>query len=162
MYTFKIYINGNDDLKKKYIEAAKKHNEMVLDPYPNAGFDLFTPTNIYYVGNSTLILDTQVVGAMFTNDQVPIAYLMFPRSSIIRTNLRLANSIGLIDSGYRGNLIASFDTKGQDEQYTIQEYTRLLQVTAFNGFPFYVKIMDHLEELGITLRGVGGFGSTGI
>ena len=36
-------------------------------------------------------------------------YYMYPRSSLSKTKLRLANSVGIIDSGYRGNLIGMFD-----------------------------------------------------
>jgi dUTP pyrophosphatase len=86
---------------------------------------------------------------------------MYPRSSLSKTSLRLANSVGIIDSGYRGNLIGMFDLLGI-ESYEVNQYDRLVQVCAPGLVPIYVEIVDMLEDLGThTLRGTGGFGSTG-
>ena len=74
--------------------------------------------------------------------------------------MRLANNQGIIDAGYRGNLIGMFDCI--EQEYYIQEYLRLLQICAPGLMPIYVNIVDTFEDLGqSTLRGDGGFGSTG-
>jgi len=100
-------------------------------------------------------------------------YYMDPRSSISKTFLRLANSRGIIDSGYRGPLIGVFDVIKQrisshpyDNHVLSSFASRFDRVTQLCGpslEPILVTIVDSLEELGErTERGTGGFGSTGI
>lgn len=97
-------------------------------------------------------------------------YDMRPRSSLSNTNLRLANSVGTIDAGYRGHLMGKFDlislepipnTDFNKFGYVLDKYVRLVQICAPGLLPILVKIVDTKEELGDTIRGVGGFGSTG-
>ena len=88
---------------------------------------------------------------------VPQAFYVYPRSSIYKSNVRLANNVGIIDSGYRGNLKAAFDVYGPDK-VSIPPITRLLQICMPNLSPFQIVIVDELDE---TSRGEGGFGSTG-
>jgi dUTP pyrophosphatase len=85
------------------------------------------------------------------------AYFMMPRSSISKTPLRMANSIGLIDGGYRGELIAMVDNI-KNEPYTVEKGQRLFQVVAPDCSPIFYELVSELSE---TTRGVGGFGSTG-
>ena len=80
-----------------------------------------------------------------------------PRSSIAKTPLRLCNSIGLIDGGYRGEIMAVVDNV-KSEDYTLEPNQRLFQIVAMNGSPIHFEIVDELSE---TTRGKGGFGSTG-
>ena len=83
-----------------------------------------------------------------------------PRSSISKTPLVLSNHVGIIDSGYRGNLIAMFrNLSGED--YHVEQYTRLIQVCHSSLKPFIVRLANSAEDLGNTSRGSGGFGSTG-
>ena len=86
-------------------------------------------------------------------------YYMYPRSSISKTPLMLANHVGIIDSGYRGNLIGAFRCLDSNP-YTIEKHTRLLQVTHPSLCPIYVDMVNE-SELSNTTRGSGGFGSTG-
>ena len=65
--------------------------------------------------------------------------MIFQRSSIAKTPLRLSNTPGLIDKGYRGELMAAFDNLN-DEDYTLKAGTRLIQVVAFF---FTVNQLDH-------------------
>ena len=85
------------------------------------------------------------------------AYYLFPRSSISKTPLRLSNSIGLIDGGYRGEIMAVVDNI-KTEDYTVEPGQRLFQLVAMDGSPIHFEIVDELSE---TSRGSGGFGSTG-
>ena len=85
------------------------------------------------------------------------AYFLMPRSSISKTPLRMANSIGLIDGGYRGELIAMVDNIKADP-YTVEKGQRLFQVVACDCSPIYYELVGELSE---TSRGAGGFGSTG-
>ena len=84
-------------------------------------------------------------------------YLLMPRSSISKTPLRLCNSVGLIDAGYRGEIMAAVDNIKQ-EDYTINSGQRLFQIVAMDGSPLSFELVDKLSS---TSRGAGGFGSTG-
>ncbi|SBS83706.1 dUTP pyrophosphatase, putative [Plasmodium ovale] len=87
---------------------------------------------------------------------VNTSFLLFPRSSISKTPLRLANSIGLIDAGYRGEIIAALDNTS-DKEYVIKKNDKLVQLVSFSGEPLSFELVDELDE---TSRGEGGFGST--
>jgi dUTP pyrophosphatase len=147
----------DEELKEFYKEAVKKHNSQNLE-FPNAGFDLFCPENLQTINNSTFCLDTKIVCSMTNQQNEFLSYYLFPRSSIIKTPLRLSNSVGIIDSGYRGNIKAVFDVK---LDYNIEKYSRLVQICSPTLKKIYVRIVDNIEDLGITERGSGGFGSTG-
>ena len=84
-------------------------------------------------------------------------YLLMPRSSISKTPLRLCNSIGLIDAGYRGEIIAAVDNI-KKESFEIKVGERLFQLVGMNGSPINFRLVDELTE---SERGSGGFGSTG-
>lgn len=96
------------------------------------------------------------LGARKLYETVRKSYFLLPRSSISNTPLRLSNSVGLIDSGYTGELIAKVDNLS-DTEYTVSKGTRLFQVVLPNLEPFSFTIVDKLVE---TQRGNGGFGST--
>ncbi len=85
------------------------------------------------------------------------AYYLFPRSSISKTPLRMSNSIGLIDGGYRGEIMAMCDHI-KSEPYTARKGERLFQLVAADSSPIHYELTDILSE---TSRGGGGFGSTG-
>ena len=89
----------------------------------------------------------------------PVGYFLYPRSSTgTKTPLRLANSIGIIDAGYRGNYIAAFDNI-REPVFTVERLQRLVQICPPNlTYPMRVELVEELEE---TERGAGGFGSTG-
>ena len=151
------------------MDAANKHNDKVDNsPYPDSGFDLYQPKKIRLVPINPVLLeiyscDMKVKAAMYEGAQ-PVGYYMYPRSSITKTPLRLANSVGIIDSGYRGNLGAKFDEIEGWVGWESEDYHRLLQICSGTLKPFRVVIVDTVEELnkhGDTERGEGGFGSTG-
>ena len=161
-----IFVDSNDDyLKQLYIKYAKMHNNKITnDPFYDAGFDVFLPINNNTFKKSiTNKVDFNIkCCAKIYNDSGSYftPFYTYARSSISKTPLRLANNQGIIDAGYRGNLIGMFDC--MEEEYYIQEYLRLLQICAPGLIPIYVNIVDTFEELGqSTLRGDGGFGSTG-
>jgi dUTP pyrophosphatase len=160
----KIYIN-NEELKNKYIDHIEKHNTTSQGQYPNAGFDLLNPEKLLTC-TKIIKVDTQIVCAMYDYRNKPLNYNLFARSSIVKTNLRLANSVGVIDSGYRGHIIGVLDNIDQSVSSLIggiiDKYTRLLQLCSPTLKPLYVMLVDSLDDLGITDRGTCGFGSTGI
>lgn len=139
----------------------KALNESVKNMYKNhghfhegdAGLDLF-------VIEKQTISSGQTVRIKFgisceNMDKQP--YLLMPRSSISKTPLRLCNSIGLIDAGYRGEIMAAVDNVKQ-EKYEIEIGQRLFQLVSMDGGPISFVLTDELSQ---TSRGTGGFGSTG-
>ena len=88
-------------------------------------------------------------------DQKP--YLLMPRSSISKTPLRLCNAIGLIDAGYRGEIMAAVDNIKQ-KSYKVEKGQRLFQLVSMDGGPIYFDLVDVLST---SERGESGFGSTG-
>lgn len=165
--TLYLYVDSTDEkLRDKYVEAANKHNEKVDNThYPDSGFDLYLPETCRLLNMNPMLYscDMKVKAAMYEGVQ-PVGYYMYPRSSISKTPLRLANSVGIIDSGYRGNLGAKFDVNTHQTGWESEEYHRLLQICSGTLKPFRVVIVDSVEELnkyGDTERGEGGFGSTG-
>ena len=94
------------------------------------------------------------------NIQLPEGWLamIFPRSSIgAKTTMRLSNSVGIIDSGYHGELGVLFDNTS-DEIATIKQGDRIAQLLVMPSYRFQPKVVDILET---SDRGEGGFGSTG-
>jgi dUTP pyrophosphatase len=97
--------------------------------------------------------------------------LVFPRSSIRKTGLQLSNSVGVIDSGYRGELQATFNKifggEGMYDEMKVKEIQpndyykvgdRIAQIIIV-PYP-QIEFME-VEELSDSERGEGGFGSTG-
>jgi dUTP pyrophosphatase len=87
--------------------------------------------------------------------------LIFPRSSIRKTNLQLSNSVGVVDSGYRGEIQATFNKiQGIDniERDSYKVGDRICQIMIIPYPPIEFKEVDELTN---TERGEGGFGSTG-
>ena len=89
-----------------------------------------------------------------------VGFLLLPRSSISKTPLRLSNSVGLIDSGYRGEIMAPVDNISE-EDYTIKSGDRLFQLVNGDLSPFSGILEKEEKDLEETERGDGGFGSTG-
>ena len=93
--------------------------------------------------------------------EIPKGYvgLVFPRSSVRNQDLILSNCVGVIDSGYRGELQATFKkTNGLDSiKYKVGD--RGAQIIIL---PYPTIYMTEVPELSNTERGSGGFGSTGV
>ncbi len=119
----------------------------------DAGLDLFVINEQTISAGETTLIHLQI--ACENTENRP--YLVMSRSSIGKTPLRLANAVGLIDAGYRGEIMAVVDNI-KKEDYTVEPGQRLFQLVAMDGSPIYFELV---EELSDTTRGVGGFGSTG-
>ncbi len=170
MWILEIKIVGDDTiLKSLYEKQIKKHIDMIENnEYPDSGFDVYCPET--WKGHQTKLVDTQIQCALWTlagpryNDEEyekkhrkPSAYYMYARSSIYKTGYRLANNVGIIDSGYRGNLKAAMDCIGQNS--ALEKGKRYWQLCTPTLEPFdIVRLVDNLED---TKRGSGGHGSTG-
>lgn len=155
-----LFVDAED-----YESRVIQHNAKQSDPYADSGFDLACPSNLY-VDAGTLFVDFKVKAAMYKSESpidlnnlemekyTPSAYYLYPRSSISKTSFRLANSVGIIDRGYRGNIGAYFDCKAGQ----IEAGQRLVQLCSPTLDPFHVVLTDSLT---FTQRGENGFGSTG-
>ena len=84
--------------------------------------------------------------------------LVFPRSSIRNTELTLSNSVGVIDSGYRGELQATFNKLNGLDSISYNVGDRVCQILII---PYPQIEFVEVEDLSNTERGEGGFGSTG-
>jgi len=84
--------------------------------------------------------------------------LVFPRSSIRKYELVLSNSVGVIDSGYRGELQATFKKENGLDSLVYKVGDRIAQIIII---PYPPIEFDEVAELSDTERGDGGFGSTG-
>ena len=143
-------------------------SEYLLQLYQNhtsfhegdSGLDLFTPEDVLIPPKSKGTIDTGVKCAayFYVNKWKPTSFWMLPRSSVAtKTPLILANSMGLIDAGYRGNLMGVFYNTS-DEPFLVEKGTRVLQICG----PLLSSVSFELVEcLSETSRGTGGYGSTG-
>ena len=136
----------NPNIKSMYKDHGHFHDG-------DAGIDLFIIEEQTISPGETTKIHLGI--ACETLDNKP--YLLMPRSSISKTPLRLCNSIGLIDAGYRGEIMAAVDNI-KDCSYTVKKGERLFQLVGMDGGAIYFEIVDTLTE---TERGAGGFGSTG-
>jgi dUTP pyrophosphatase len=93
--------------------------------------------------------------------EIPKGYvgLVFPRSSVRNQDLLLSNCVGVIDSGYRGEIQATFKkTNGLDSlKYNVGDRGAQIMI-----LPYPQVKMNEVTELSNTERGDGGFGSTGV
>lgn len=158
MYTLYLYTE-DQHLKDLYKQKA------LSQVHGDAGIDLFVPdeVSIETKHRGMIFLDHRIICRMtktVDNQEIPVSYYLYPRSSISKTPLRLANSVGIIDSGYRGSIIAALDLKGNE--YTVEKHTRLVQLCSPTLDLIRLVVCDSLSEMDMqTQRGSGGFGSTG-
>lgn len=167
----------NESVWPLYTTAISKmeNEEYIKNPHKDSGFDLYIPNNLMntefdykFDKCETKLIDLGIQCAAYEvylhpsgccKTLKPQPFMIYPRSSIYKTPFRLANNTGIIDSGYRGNLKAAFDSKEDRCAIILKPFTRLLQICMPDLKPFKVMIVESLDD---TTRGSGGFGSTGI
>jgi dUTP pyrophosphatase len=143
-----------------------KHAQYLQELYNNTsqyksdiGVDLYLPEDIIVGPKETKFINLGVKAEYKDSTQnIYYGYQLYPRSSISKTKLRLANSVGIIDPNYRGYLIAAVDNISDEEQ-KLEKGNRYFQLV-------FTQIekpgdIEFTEELSETDRGSGGFGSTG-
>ena len=168
----RIFIDPRDyDLEMRYNDHVRNHNSKIFnDPkHIDAGFDLLVPHDFNFIkesgenGNHVNKVNHSIkCSAIIVSEryQYNTGYYLHPRSSIVKTPLRLANSTGIVDSGYRGNIIGAFDCR--TDHHFVQAHERLIQICAPSLMPIYVELVENEQDLGEeTARGGGGFGSSG-
>jgi dUTP pyrophosphatase len=145
---------SSESARAVYTTAAAAYNAR---PYEerDAGFDLFSAA-VTTAASGSRIQQQVVAGFYDVARGIFRAYWMLPRSSISRSPLRLANSVGLIDAGYRGPIMAAVDGV-----YNVADNERLFQLASPDLLPWdEVRVVETIPG-GPTARGAGGFGSTG-
>ena len=142
--------------QKMQVKFKKLDTSAVVPKYAkpgDAGMDL---TAVRQISNTTF----QATYGTGLAVEIPKGYvgLIFPRSSIRNTELTLSNSVGVVDSGYRGEIQFTFNKlNGLDSwQYKVGDRIGQLLILPYpNIEPIEV------AELSSTERGEGGFGSSG-
>ena len=200
-FVLKLFISNDVDnnVRELYVKSANKHNSVVnkciyddISAEFDAGFDLFVPVEEIIPCNSLGYKMNHMIKCSMKRTiyaygghtkEKPVGYYLYPRSSTgTKSPLRLSNSVGIIDSGYRGDIIAAFDNLAHPHEpsdgapaatfdnrdtsingdFKMEKGSRLVQICPPDvSYPVLVKIVDNLSELGTTNRGEGGFGSTG-
>lgn len=139
------------------VKIKKLHPNAVIPKYAkdgDAGMDLIAvskedlnPLQIKYGTGLAMQIPEGFVG------------LVFPRSSIMKAGLSLSNAVGVIDSGYRGELMAVFNKKVAPHAKNYEVGDRIAQIIIL---PYPYIAFEETNELSDTDRGSGGFGSTGL
>jgi dUTP pyrophosphatase len=140
------------------INVKKTHEDAVVPTYAkvgDAGLDL-TAVSVVHEDDEQITYDTGLAFA------IPDGYvgLVFPRSSIRNFDLILSNGVGVIDSGYRGTIQATFNKYPMYDAtrvYAVND--RICQLVVVECPKVMLNLVDELDD---TERGIGGFGSTGL
>ncbi len=153
-----------DNNKELYDNSIRKGNSK-----KDSGFDLYVPQTVTIEPGEIKLINMGVKCAVkkftkkeeksqITLDSIPSPYYLYARSSVSKRGIILVNSVGIIDSGYRGPLMAAFyNTK--KESVTIESGDRIVQICMPDlSYNFNVQLVESLDH---TERGEGGLGSTG-
>lgn len=137
------------------IVKFKKLNKDAKAPFKknvgDAGFDL-TAVRTSFDAHGNLVCHTGLAV------EIPEGYvgLVFPRSSCSSMNIIMANCVGVIDSGYRGEITAKFKLLSMDGIYKPGERCCQIIIIPYPKIDF-----AETDELSSSDRGIGGYGSTG-
>ena len=140
------------------VQIKKLNKNAVIPSYAksgDAGMDLVATSIISET-------QTQITYGIGLALEIPKGFvgLIFPRSSIRKTRLMLSNCVGVVDSGYRGELQATFNKINNDSvsenDYKIGDRVAQIMIIPHPDVEF-----NEVEELSNSERGEGGFGSTG-
>lgn len=139
------------------IKIKKLHHEAVIPSYAklgDAGMDL-TAISIDFNEWEYLTYHTGL------SIEIPKGYvgLLFPRSSVYKTGQTLTNSVGVIDSGYRGEIMLKYTRDTHSDKKAYSSGDRVGQIIIL---PYPQVEFEEVESLSQTERGEGGYGSTGI
>lgn len=120
----------------------------------DAGYDLKSRVYASVFPQDTKFIPTGVCV------EIPIGFvgLLFPRSSISETPLRMANSVGVIDAGFTGEIQVPLYNTSEVEIRDIEQYDKIAQLVIVPLADVSLEIVDELSD---SDRGDSGFGSTG-
>ena len=140
------------------VRIKKLNENAVIPSYAkdgDAGMDLVATSIISET-------QTQITYGIGLAMEIPKGFvgLIFPRSSVRKTRLMLSNCVGVVDSGYRGELQATFNKVNQNSQAE-NDYKVGDRIAQIMIIPHPEVEFTEVDELSDTERGEGGFGSTG-
>jgi len=137
---------------KVLVKIKKLYKDIDTPSYSNIG-----DACVDLVGVTKKYSETYVEFGTGISIEMPEGYvgLVFPRSSVSKKDLLLCNSVGCIDESYRGEIKVRFKKLG-DREYDCGDRIAQLMV-----IPIPKIVFEEVEELSDTVRGEGGFGSTG-
>lgn len=122
----------------------------------DAGYDLYADSAKVCIADGLASYGTGIAV------EIPDGYvgLVFPRSSIYKKHLMLSNSVGVIDSGYRGEVKAKFNliNDGSDMYEVYEVGERIAQLIII---PYPEVVFEEVDTLSDSDRGTGGYGSSG-
>lgn len=152
-YILQVKVDSDYPSLKKYYQNYKCNDD--------SGIDLIIPNDIYPIKGQVTDINHKISCQLckYVDNKLIgyVGYWLLPRSSISKTKFRLANSVGLIDSGYRGNIIAKIDTLPNNNEIILTD-KKLFQIAAPDLTPIsQILVVDKLSQ---TNRGDNGFGST--
>ena len=150
-YILKIKLNENISQNvKDYYQNFQSHH------IGDSGIDLIVPENVEVDSFQVGTIDHLIQCEMVNDLNESVSYYLYPRSSISKTPFVMANSVGIIDAGYRGNIMAKIRNMSLTNK-TINEKDKLFQICSPDLKPIKIELVSELSE---TSRGDGGFGST--
>lgn len=162
-------VSDNEELINHYQQFSSHHGG-------DSGVDLFSLelNNVQQFNVGTVDFGVQCEMVDLT-DNTFTSYYLYPRSSLSKTSFQLANSVGIIDAGYRGNLMAKVRCFPDSNTTVVKHYPNCdmynpisvnvgnlnkgcwFQIVSPDMKPIRVNVVT---ELSTTTRGDGGFGST--
>ncbi len=143
------------------VNIKKLSDNAVIPTYAkdgDAGMDL-TATSKSYDDHGNVCYGTQLAF------EIPKGFvgLLFPRSSNTKKDLILGNSVGVLDSGYRGEVVFKFREllpSERDIEFGAREYEVGDRIGQIIIMPYPQIVFNVVDELSNSDRGVGSFGST--
>ena len=135
------------------VKIKKLHEDAVIPRYAKPGDAGMDITAISFKRDKDILSYDTGIAIEIPDGHVGLIY---PRSSVYKTGLRLCNSVGVIDSGYRGEIKFKFEASKRAVPYKVGDRIGQLIIVPFPQIQF-----DEVDELSSTERGQGGYGSTG-
>lgn len=123
----------------------------------DAGYDLSAAESAILAPGERVVVRTGIAVA------IPDGYagLVLPRSGLsVRHGISLVNTPGLIDPGYRGEIMVPLINHDREETFEVEAGMRIAQLVLVRAAEAQFVSVELLEE-GIDARGEGGFGSSG-
>lgn len=141
------------------VKIKKLSSSAVIPAYANpgdAGMDI--------VATSMKFEENYIEYGTGLSFEVPKGYvlLIFPRSSVSKKDMMLANCVGVLDSGYRGELKLRFKIVCQAGQLMRDYYNPGDKIGQIMIVPYPTIEFEEVDNLSDSVRGEGGFGSSGI
>jgi len=137
--------------------VKKYYEEFQLNHLGDSGIDLYNDVEIivepFKVGTVNFNIKCEMIDL---ENNTYTSYYLVPRSSISKTNFQLANSIGIIDAGYRGDIMAKIRNFDPENDSVLSKGT-YFQIISPDLKPIKINLV---ESLSLTSRNDNGFGST--